>query len=94
MSADQTLEVVSSLSSADLAAFGRLFDDLARAFPTLFVMHEGPFSYGLSPSDDYSSLDMTKALMTASKQGLRSRPCSATPAAAAAFTSTARRCRV
>ncbi|KAF6253319.1 hypothetical protein COO60DRAFT_429511 [Scenedesmus sp. NREL 46B-D3] len=71
MSQDEVLQVLSSLASADLAALGRLYGDLARAFPTLYVTQEGPPTFGLSPGFDYTSLDLVKALAAASSRGLR-----------------------
>jgi hypothetical protein len=65
------IDALADFATADLRTFGRLLlPRLLRAFPTLFIKHDGVPVFKESPSHDHSSLELNKALALASSRGL------------------------
>jgi hypothetical protein len=64
--------VISKLASADVATFGKLSRELARAFPTLSFPHDKPTMCTISSDEDYSSLYLIKGLVAATTRGVNS----------------------
>jgi hypothetical protein len=64
------LVFLSKLASANLAAFGRLLNELRRAFPNMLMPPEGPPVVALSAAYDLCRVDLHEALAAATSRGL------------------------
>jgi hypothetical protein len=71
---DPALRLLTKLADANLATFGRLLNELARTFPSLYFNKEGLLLYRFADYDsglyEPPSLSMSRALAAATSRGL------------------------